>query len=777
MAAFIARPGFGVVAGLGLVALAFTLSLFRLENKNIWWDEGWSVWLARQDLGSIAATTAADEHPPLHYWFLHFWNGWAGETEFAVRFSSVIFAVLAVTLTYRLGRELWGRPWGLVAALLLAISRFHIWWSQEIKMYASAVFVALLSLYFFTRLLREPKARFWMGYVLANLAGLYLVYLHVFVLVIINLVFVVLWLRRWSGQPSWLAWLKANGMIALGFLPWLIYFESRARTWERLPPLDLAQFVKLYLASLPLGLVFNVDQVLPMALPFAPLAALGLVAAWGEWRKRQSPFGMVALMALVGFPVIIYVMSLLDRMPYHPKMAGRYFIIFLPVYVLVLTAGIRFLVRRWRFLGATALVGALMLGSYVLFYYYRDRHSTYDLSNMVSFVEAYRLPRDALVLNTAHDWPVIAYYNDEDLPAYRIPKKPDLTDEDVARILAPALSRNPSLWLVTTRDVSPQGAETVEQWLQARYSLVEEREYGSNTLTLWTQGADGHGLAQQIPLETDGTSAGATEKVGEVSLLGFNRMPEEVRTDDTLYVVSYWQAAADRMAGDFKVRLVLRDESGRTVIRRPAGNLSPFKGNGRLRKGQAIRTEQRLRIAAIPSGRFRVELEVEDAMARRRFTIPVGPVEVESKNWIAPQQFPLKRLEATWNDQLRLLGYHLPEGTFRRGYTIPLTLFWQPLAETDRNYLVVLRLMDSQGAVWLNWETAPLKGALPTSSWGLGEIIGDRYEVALKPDMPPGEYTLMVGFVDDETGDFLPSPGADPLADASLVDITRVKVE
>src|SRR5689334_14290566 len=59
--------------------LAFGLRLYRLADKPIWWDEGWSVWLARHDLIGIAIRTASDEHPPLHYWLLHFWNALAGE--------------------------------------------------------------------------------------------------------------------------------------------------------------------------------------------------------------------------------------------------------------------------------------------------------------------------------------------------------------------------------------------------------------------------------------------------------------------------------------------------------------------------------------------------------------------------------------------------------------------------------------------------------------------------------------------------------------------------
>ena len=65
------------------VLVAFFLRVYRLADKNIWWDEGWSLWLAKQDLGWIALRTAADEHPPLHYWMLHFWDAVAGWNAFA----------------------------------------------------------------------------------------------------------------------------------------------------------------------------------------------------------------------------------------------------------------------------------------------------------------------------------------------------------------------------------------------------------------------------------------------------------------------------------------------------------------------------------------------------------------------------------------------------------------------------------------------------------------------------------------------------------------------
>ncbi len=130
------------------VLVAFFVRAYRLADKNIWWDEGWSVWLSQKDLAWIALRTAADEHPPLHYWFLHFWNFVAGTDAFAGRFVSLFFGVLTIALIYRIGKKVGGTWVGILAALFLAVARFHIWWSQDIKNYTPSIFFAFAAVWF-----------------------------------------------------------------------------------------------------------------------------------------------------------------------------------------------------------------------------------------------------------------------------------------------------------------------------------------------------------------------------------------------------------------------------------------------------------------------------------------------------------------------------------------------------------------------------------------------------------------------------------------------------
>ena len=123
-----------------LVALAARLA--RLGDANVWWDEALAVWALRKGLVGATLWTAADVHPPLFFWTLWGWVQLVGESEFAMRLLSAGLGVLTVAAVYALGRLVAGRWAGAVGALLIAVSRFHVWWSQELRMYVLAGLLA-----------------------------------------------------------------------------------------------------------------------------------------------------------------------------------------------------------------------------------------------------------------------------------------------------------------------------------------------------------------------------------------------------------------------------------------------------------------------------------------------------------------------------------------------------------------------------------------------------------------------------------------------------------
>jgi hypothetical protein len=76
--------------------------------------------------------------------------------------------------------------------------------------------------------------------------------------------------------------------------------------------------------------------------------------------------------------------------------------------------------------------------------------------------------------------------------------------------------------------------------------------------------------------------------------------------------------------------------------------------------------------------------------------------------------------------------------------TLTLTLTWQSVAPIAGDYTVFVHLL-ADGDKVAQLDTRPCGGECPTNTWQPGEIVVDRYQLALAPDTPPGPYRLAVG--------------------------------
>ena len=151
------RPSSTVLLVAGLTALAFGLRVYHLADANIWFDEGFSTWVALDGPVTAAGRALHDTHPPLFYWLLWLWSIPAGESTFGLRFLAVLAGTLTVPLGYRLGQSLGGSGFAVLLAALLATSRFAIDWSQQVRMYAFSGILIVIVLFLSWRTLRASS--------------------------------------------------------------------------------------------------------------------------------------------------------------------------------------------------------------------------------------------------------------------------------------------------------------------------------------------------------------------------------------------------------------------------------------------------------------------------------------------------------------------------------------------------------------------------------------------------------------------------------------------
>lgn len=210
-----------------ILALGFLLRVYRLGGPSFWFDELMTAGRISFPLGQIASGVAILPFPPLYYILMHFWAKLFGISEFSLRFPSLIFSVLSITVIFKLGKELFDRKAGLLAALLLSISLYNIDFAREAKMYAMVWFFGLLSFYFFYKFIKDKKARDLVLYIASTTAALYTLYVGFLFIIVQNAAFFLFFFNRALLKK----WLAAQAIVILLYLPWLGFFLPIAAYW------------------------------------------------------------------------------------------------------------------------------------------------------------------------------------------------------------------------------------------------------------------------------------------------------------------------------------------------------------------------------------------------------------------------------------------------------------------------------------------------------------------------------------------------------------------
>lgn len=104
-----------------------------------------------------------------------------------------------------------------------------------------------------------------------------------------------------------------------------------------------------------------------------------------------------------------------------------------------------------------------------------------------------------------------------------------------------------------------------------------------------------------------------------------------------------------------------------------------------------------------------------------------------------------------------LMALKIEDTDVRPGSTLAVTLYWRALASTQTSYTTFLQLIDPHGVKAGQIDRLPCQGECPTTGWRPGDLIGERYELALAGDARPGQYQLIAGMYNLPTGQHLPA--------------------
>jgi mannosyltransferase len=381
---FEAHPA--VVAG-GLGVAAGLLALSHLGGRSIWGDEAISISYALKPVRGLARSISHDPNMSLYYGALWIWKRLFGESVFAIRSLSVLFAVLAVLALYAVGARMYGRTVGLISAALLATNAFFLTYAQEARGYTLLALLTTTATYFFVEAL-DGNARGRAAYVVFSALAFYAHFFAVF-LTFGQACIVVLRRERETSLRRWAAAYLAMGILVAPIAYRSLTLGENPISWIPRPGAHALWSGVRSLAGQTGWAVLAVALVLALAAPT-------LVHA-----RRDRRLALIAMWAFL--PILLsFVVSQV-----HP--------LFLPRYLIVSSSGIALLAavaitRLGPRVGALALTAVVVCAVPGVWRWYH-RPPLEDWKQASAFLAARAQPHDAVAYQMSWAVPALSYYS------------------------------------------------------------------------------------------------------------------------------------------------------------------------------------------------------------------------------------------------------------------------------------------------------------------------------------------------------------------------------
>ncbi len=115
-------------------------------------------------------------------------------------------------------------------------------------------------------------------------------------------------------------------------------------------------------------------------------------------------------------------------------------------------------------------------------------------------------------------------------------------------------------------------------------------------------------------------------------------------------------------------------------------------------------------------------------------------------------KWPVQTDDVLLGDQIRLLSHALSAQEIEPGGVLQLQLRWRAESTPDANYTVFVQMLDARDQVIAQRDAPPANGELPTLQWVAGEQVVDNHGLLIPYGAPPGDYRLIVGLYNLDTG-------------------------
>lgn len=446
------RSWFPYVLLILITTLAAGFRFYKLGAWSFWIDEIYTIDHAVSHFSS--PELILDHIPPSRNWIPlsviftgQVLNAW-GIHEWSARFVSAVAGVLTIPILYVPLKKIFNQKVALIAMLLLAVSTWHIFWSQNARFYSFLLLYFTLALFVFYFAIERDRPVYFIGFYILFYMAMSERMIAVLIFPVVAVYLLLLWLLPFEKPAGF----KLRNILILSapviaFLLFEIYLYVTTGEFIFASDVDLLANPIDTPVRLLIVLAFNIG---------IPVLCLALCSGVYLFIKKDRA-GLFFLVAAV-LPALLIAMA-------NPFVftVERYAFMTLLFWMALAASGIVSIITLAGRQGIVLSLGVLLLlladaAGDQLLYYQINHGNRLNWRESVSYVRE-RMENEDVVVSTRAQ--LASYYMGKDVLEFQ-----DLLPEDLETIDQP-------IWFIMDYPGIWHGKESTKTWLDTHAGLVQ----------------------------------------------------------------------------------------------------------------------------------------------------------------------------------------------------------------------------------------------------------------------------------------------------------------
>lgn len=404
------------VLHIGIIVLGIIFILLSAFHYDIWFDESYSVAIAKHNFADIWNITGNDVHPALYYWMLHIVYLIFGNNAMIFRLFSVLAIAILGILGYTHVRKDFGEKVGILFSFLTYFLPVMCTYSQEIRMYSWScllVFVMAIYAYRFYKSVKENDKYKIKNLIIFGIFSILSCNIHYYAVVtagIINLILLIYLIRNRKNDKKALIYFLILAAIQIAlYIPWLTYLISQLKHvgggfWIEVGPVNTTVEVLSFQfrRQLDTNFALNGHTIISLIAAIAMYIYIGYRMSKAKKEKEEMEPGILSLIVYVSVIFVMLIVSIIS-----PILFSRYLMVMTGLYIFTLAYFMAKEKNKYVLIAVCTIILALGIWSNVT-----NILINYDDSNMkqIEYIKENIREDDILIYSNIGNGGVIAAF-------------------------------------------------------------------------------------------------------------------------------------------------------------------------------------------------------------------------------------------------------------------------------------------------------------------------------------------------------------------------------